>query len=59
MTMSFAREHELHRRRRGRNVGVAILLVSLIGIVLGLTFVKVTTGGVEGIVSQPATEGGS
>jgi hypothetical protein len=53
--MSFAREHELHQRRRGRNVGVALLLVSLIGIVLGLTVVKVTSGGVEAVV----TEGGS
>ena len=50
--MNFAREHELHQRRRGRNIGVALLLVSLIGIVLGLTVVKVTTGGVEAVVTE-------
>ncbi|MBS8228098.1 hypothetical protein [Vannielia litorea] len=38
-------EHELHQRRLGRNVGVALSLVALIAIVLGLTFVKVTRGG--------------
>ena len=40
-------EHEIHQRRLGRNVGVAISLVALVVIVLGLTFVKVTRGGVE------------
>ncbi|SIN80299.1 hypothetical protein [Vannielia litorea] len=38
-------EHELHQRRLGRNVGVAVSLVALVVIVLGLTFVKVTRGG--------------
>ena len=37
--------HELHERRRGRNTGVALLLVGFIGIVFGLTVVKVTNGG--------------
>ncbi|WP_322894750.1 MULTISPECIES: hypothetical protein [unclassified Yoonia] len=34
-------EHELHTRRRGRNVGVGLLLVGFIAIVFGLTVVKV------------------
>lgn len=34
-------EHEIHRRRRSRNVGMLIVLVGLIGIVFGLTVVKV------------------
>lgn len=34
-------EHELHHRRRGRNVGVGLLLAGLIAIVFGLTVVKV------------------
>jgi hypothetical protein len=38
-------EHELHKRRFGRNVGVGLVLVAFIGIVFGLTVVKVTTGG--------------
>ncbi len=38
-------EHELHKRRFGRNVGVGLVLVAFIGIVFGLTVVKVTSGG--------------
>jgi len=34
-------EHELHTRRRGRNFGVGLLLVGMVGIVFGLTVVKV------------------
>ena len=34
-------EHELHDRRKGRNMGVGFLLLGLIGIVFGLTVVKV------------------
>ena len=49
--MNFAREHELHKRRRGRNLGVALLLVSLIAIVMGLTVVKVQSGGFEAVVA--------
>jgi hypothetical protein len=42
--MSFRVTHELHRRRIGRNVGLALVLAALIGIVFGLTVVKVTNG---------------
>jgi hypothetical protein len=38
-------EHELHKRRLGRNVGVGLVLAAFIAIVFGLTVVKVTTGG--------------
>jgi len=34
-------EHELHVRRKGRNTGVGLLLLGFIGIVFGLTVVKV------------------
>ena len=34
-------EHELHQRRKGRNLGVGFLLAGLIAIVFGLTVVKV------------------
>jgi len=39
--MAIKVEHEIHERRRGRNMGVGLLLLSLIGIVFGLTVVKV------------------
>ena len=42
--MSFRATHELHRRRAGRNLGLALVLVAFIGIVFGLTVVKVTNG---------------
>ena len=39
--MAIQVEHELHERRKGRNVGIGIILASLIGIIFGLTVVKV------------------
>lgn len=47
--MAIRVEHEIHHRRRSRNVGTGLLLVSLIGIVFGLTVVKVQQlGAVQG-----------
>lgn len=42
--MAFSKDHELHGRRFGRNVSLAVVLIGLVGIVFGLTVVKVTTG---------------
>ncbi|RVT82794.1 hypothetical protein DXV76_16300 [Rhodobacteraceae bacterium CCMM004] len=39
--MTIRVEHDLHRRRLSRNVGVGLTLVALIAIVFGLTVVKV------------------
>ena len=39
--MTIQVEHELHRRRRGRNTGVGLLLVSFVALIFGLTVVKV------------------
>ncbi len=39
--MTIRVEHEIHQRRKGRNVGVAILLIAFVAIVFGLTVVKV------------------
>ncbi|MEN8660720.1 hypothetical protein [Marivita sp.] len=49
--MSLSKQHELHERRFGRNVGVGLVLAGLIAIVFGLTVVKVTRGDYE----TPAT----
>lgn len=38
------RDHPLLRRRLGRNLGLGVSLVGLVGIVFALTVVKVTTG---------------
>ena len=45
--MSFRDDHELHARRKGRNIGLALVLVGFIAIVFGLTVVKVTRGDYE------------
>ncbi len=42
--MAITREHELHRRRSSRNVGLAIALVGFIALVFGLTIAKVQGG---------------
>ena len=38
--MALRVEHPLHERRRGRNLGVGLMLAGVIGIVFGLTVVK-------------------
>ena len=42
--MAIKVEHELHMRRRGRNVGVGLMLVAFIALIFVLTFVKITSG---------------
>ena len=42
--MAFRAEHEIHRRRLGRNLGVAFTLAAFIALVFALTVVKVTRG---------------
>ena len=39
--MAIRVEHELHGRRKGRNLGVGLILLGLVAIVFGLTVVKV------------------
>ena len=34
--MSFGREHDLHKRRKGRNVGLGLVLIGFVGGSLGL-----------------------
>jgi hypothetical protein len=42
--MSFHPQHELHKRRFGRNLGLGLLLAGLVCLVFALTVVKVTRG---------------
>nr|WP_280520572.1 cytochrome C oxidase assembly protein [Phaeobacter sp. J2-8] len=37
----------MHIRRRGRNLGVGLLLGALIAIIFGLTYVKITSQGFQ------------
>ncbi|SFE58503.1 hypothetical protein SAMN04488523_108183 [Sulfitobacter brevis] len=41
--MAIRKEHEIHTRRRGRNVGVGLMLAGFVVLVMVLTFVKITS----------------
>jgi hypothetical protein len=41
--MSIRAEHELHTRRRGRNLGIGLMLGGFVILVMALTYVKITT----------------
>jgi|LLEQ01.1.fsa_nt_gi hypothetical protein len=43
--MAITKDHELHTRRFGRNLGLGLVLVAFVALVFGLTVVKVTRGG--------------
>jgi len=42
--MPIAQTHEIHQRRFGRNLGVALCLIGFIAIVFGLTIAKIRQG---------------
>jgi hypothetical protein len=45
--MSIRAEHEIHQRRKGRNIGVGLMLAAFVVLILALTFVKITGGDFE------------
>ena len=47
-----SKQHDLHKRRFGRNLGVGLVRAALIAIVFGLTVVKVTRGDYNAAVTQ-------
>ena len=57
--MSFRPDHEIYKRRFGRNLGVGLLLALFVGIVFGITVVKVLAigekHGFNGVVRQEVT----
>ncbi|MBL8561464.1 MAG: hypothetical protein JNN06_04210 [Gemmobacter sp.] len=42
--MALNAQHEIHSRRFGRNLGLALVLLAFVALVFGLTVVKVTRG---------------
>jgi hypothetical protein len=42
--MTFRPDHELHKRRFGRNVGLGLTLVGFVALVFALTVVKIQRG---------------
>lgn len=45
--MPITQDHELHKRRFGRNLGVGLTLLAFVALVFGLTIVKVSDNGPE------------
>ena len=45
--MNFEVEHELHKRRLNKNIGLGVVLVTFVALIFGLTVVKVTDGDVS------------
>ncbi len=56
--MALRKEHELHKRRLGRNMGVGLLLGAFVVLVLALTMVKVTSKGFKFPQMQSQTQTG-
>jgi hypothetical protein len=54
--MAITKLHELHSRRKSRNVGLALVLGLFVVLILGLTVVKVTTVDVSNVGSAGAHE---
>ena len=40
--MGLSHRHEMHGRRRGRNLGLGLVLLGFVALLFGLTVVKVT-----------------
>jgi len=57
MATQIQAEHELHRRRLSRNVGLGIVLILFVGLVYGLTIAKVGTDPLDDL-GIPGTEAG-
>lgn len=56
MVMGLQAEHELHRRRSGRNIGLGIVLALFVALVFTLSVVKIQQGDMmQGFDHRPAT----
>lgn len=40
--MALSKQHELHKRRFSRNLGLGLVLAGFVGLIFGLTVVKVS-----------------
>ena len=55
--MSLHKEHEIHTRRRGRNMGVGLMLAAFVLLIMALTFVKITQTDFTNMNKPAAAEG--
>ncbi|KMK68332.1 hypothetical protein [Puniceibacterium sp. IMCC21224] len=54
--MSLGKQHEIHRRRFSRNLGVGLTLGAFMLVIFGLTIVKVSRGDYEPTRAPAAQE---
>lgn len=57
--MAMHRDHELHQRRFGRNLGLGLVLGAFVALIFGLTIVKVGEQGLGAAPHPPATSTGT
>ncbi len=57
--MAFREEHELHKRRWGRNLGLGVVLAVFVSLVFGLTIVKVSQNPIQLPNQAQPTDGGA
>jgi len=55
MATQIRAEHELHRRRLSRNIGLGVVLILFVGLMYGLTIAKVGTDPMDDL-GIPGTE---
>ena len=53
--MNFGVEHEIHKRRLSKNIGIGIILVTFVALIFGLTVVKVTDGDASSAIAGAAS----
>jgi len=53
--MNFEVDHELHKRRLSKNIGLGVVLVAFVALIFGLTVVKVTDGDVSTAIAGAAS----
>lgn len=52
--MTLDKDHELHQRRFGRNMGLLVTLLAFVAIIFGMTVVKISNGALfEAFDHQP------
>ena len=57
--MSLRREHEIHGRRKGRNMGVGLMLGGFVVLIMALTYVKITQTDFSKAPVAVGTQGGA
>jgi len=55
MSNNIRAEHEIHTRRKGRNVGVGIMLGSFVVLIMALTYVKITQTDFDEVLDKTIT----